>query len=131
VLGGQVAGYFGNLNEILPHAGGGRIRVLAVSGDQRAPQLPDVPTVAEQGFPGFRTITWNGVAAPQGTPAQAIERLAREIAAGCKDAAFAARLDRIGVDPVCGTPAEFAQAIRRDLQVWKEAVRAAGIESPQ
>ena len=53
---------------------------------------------------------------------------AREIAAGCKDATFAARLQKIGVDPVCGSPAQFAQAIREDLQTWKEAVVAAGIK---
>ena len=125
VLAGHVPCYFGNLNEIIPHAGGGRIKVLAVSGERRAPQLPQVPTVAEQGYPGFRTLTWNGYVAPAATPRPVIERIAREIAAGCKDAAFAERLNKIGVDAVCSTPAEFAQAIRDDLVTWKEAVQAA------
>lgn len=126
VLAGHVGCYFGNLNELIPHAGGGRIHVLATSGERRAPQLPDVPTVGEQGYPGFRTLTWNGYVAPAATPREVVERLAREIAAGCKDAGFAARLQKIGVDPVCSTPAQFAQAIRDDLQLWKEAVQAAG-----
>jgi tripartite-type tricarboxylate transporter receptor subunit TctC len=125
VLAGHVPCYFGNLNEIIPHAGGGRIRVFAVSGERRAPQLPQVPTVAEQGYPGFRTLTWNGYVAPAATPRPVIERIAREIAAGCKDAAFVERLNKIGVDAVCSTPAEFAQAIREDLATWKEAVQAA------
>ena len=125
VIAGHVPCYFGNLNEIIPHAGGGRIKVLAVSGERRAPQLPQVPTVAEQGYPGFRTLTWNGYVAPAATPRPVIERIAREIAAGCKDAAFAERLNKIGVDAVCSTPAEFAQAIREDLATWKEAVHAA------
>ena len=128
VVAGHVPCYFGNLNEIIPHAGGGRLRVLAVSSERRAPQLPQVPTVAEQGYPGFRTVTWNGYVAPANTPREIIERIAREIAAGCKDAAFVERLAKIGVDPVCGTPAEFAQAIREDQQIWKEAVQAAGIK---
>ena len=128
VVAGHVPCYFGNLNEILPHAGGGKINVLAVSGQARAPQLPQVPTVAEQGYPGFRTVTWNGYVAPAATPRAVIERIAREIGAACKDAAFAGRLDKIGVDPVCGTPAEFAQAIRDDLATWKEAVQAAGVK---
>jgi tripartite-type tricarboxylate transporter receptor subunit TctC len=128
VVAGHVPCYFGNLNEILPHAGGGKINVLAVSGDTRAPQLPQVPTVAEQGFPGFRTVTWNGYVAPAATPKSIVERVAREIAAGCKDAAFTARLEKIGVDPVCGTPSEFERAVRDDLALWKEAVQAAGIK---
>jgi tripartite-type tricarboxylate transporter receptor subunit TctC len=128
VVAGHVNCYFGNFNELLPHAGGGRVRLLATSGEKRARQLPDVPTVAEQGFPGFRTETWNGYVAPAGTPREIVERIAREIAAACKDAAFAARLDKIGVDPVCSTPAEFAQAIRADLALWKDAVQAAGLK---
>jgi tripartite-type tricarboxylate transporter receptor subunit TctC len=70
--------YFGNLNEIIPHASGGRIKVFAVSGERRAPQLPQVPTVAEQGYPGFRTLTWNGYVAPGATPREIVERLARD-----------------------------------------------------
>ena len=128
VIAGHVPCYFGNLNEIIPHAGGGKLKVFAVSGAARAPQLPQVPTVAEQGYPGFRTVTWNGYVAPAGTPKDVIERIAREIAAGCKDAAFAGRLNKIGVDPVCSTPAEFEKAVREDLAVWKEAVQAAGMK---
>jgi tripartite-type tricarboxylate transporter receptor subunit TctC len=129
VLAGQVPMYFGNLNELLPHAGaGGRVRVLAVSGAKRAAQLPDVPTVAEQGYPGFHTETWNGVIGPAGMPAEVIDRVQREIATGCKDAAFIGRLAKIGVDPVCSTPTDFARTIRQDFDLWREAVRAAGMK---
>jgi tripartite-type tricarboxylate transporter receptor subunit TctC len=127
VVAGHVPCYFGNLNEIIPHAGG-KLKVFAVSGDKRAPQLPQVPTVAEQGYPGFRTVTWNGYVAPAGTPRDVVERIAREIGAGCKDATFAGRLAKIGVDPVCSTPAEFEKAVREDLGIWKEAVQAAGMK---
>ena len=127
VVAGHVPCYFGNLNELIPHAGG-RVTLLAVSSERRAPQLPNVPTVAEQGYPGFRTVTWNGYVAPAATPRDIIERIAREIGAACKDAAFVERLNKIGVDPACGTPAEFAQVIRDDLVLWKEAVQAAGMK---
>jgi tripartite-type tricarboxylate transporter receptor subunit TctC len=128
VVAGHVPCYFGNFNEILPHAGaGGRLRILAVSSAERARQLPDVPTVAEQGYPGFKTFTMNGYVAPAATPHEIVEHIAREIAAGCKDAGFTSRLERIGVDPVCSTPAAFSQAIKDDLVVWKEAVAAAGM----
>ena len=127
-IAGHVPCYFGNLNEIIPHAGSGKLKVFAVSGDKRAKQLPDVPTVAEQGYPGFRTLTWNGYVAPAGTPREIVERIAREIAAGCKDPKFTDRLSKIGVDPVCSTPAEFEQAIKEDLATWREAVQAAGMK---
>ena len=131
VVAGHVNCYFGNYNELLPHAGaGGKVRLLATSGERRARQMPDVPTVAEQGYPGFRTGTWNGYVAPAGTPRDIVERIAREIAAGCKDATFVGRLDKIGVDPMCSTPAQFEQAIRDDLRLWKDAVAAAGIKAP-
>jgi tripartite-type tricarboxylate transporter receptor subunit TctC len=128
VVAGHVPCYFGNLNEIIPHAGSGRLKVFAVSSERRAPQLPQVPTVAEQGYPGFRTVTWNGYVAPAGTPRPVVERIAREIAAACKDAAFVERLAKIGVDPTCSTPEDFAKAIGDDLHTWKEAVQAAGIK---
>lgn len=128
VVAGHVPCYFGNFNELIPHSGSGRVKILAVSGATRAAQLPNVPTVAEQGYPGFRTVTTNGFVAPAATPRAVVERVAREIGAGCKDAAFVGRLNKIGVDPVCSTPAEFSQSIREDLQIWKEAVTAAGIK---
>jgi tripartite-type tricarboxylate transporter receptor subunit TctC len=110
---------------------GGRVRALATTSRQRAQALPDVPTVAEQGFPGFRTVTWNGLVAPAGTPPEVIDRVARELGAACKDAGFAERLTKIGVDPVCSSPAEFGQAVRQDLELWKDAVRAAGVKPSQ
>ena len=88
-----------------------------------------MPTVAEQGYPGFRTLTWNGYVAPAATPREIVERVAREIAAGCKDAAFIARLDKIGVDPVCSTPASSHRPSATTSRLWKEAVQAAGIEA--
>jgi tripartite-type tricarboxylate transporter receptor subunit TctC len=73
-------------------------------------------------------VTWNGYVAPAGTPKEVIERIAREIGAACRDAAFAGRLAKIGVDPVCSTPAEFEKAVRDDFAIWKEAVQAAGMK---
>jgi len=123
---GHVALYFGNLSEVLPHAGGTRIRVLAVSGEKRASQLPDVPTVAESGYPGFRTSTWNGIAAPAKTPQAVIERIAREMQPARNDAGFTSRLHVIGVDAICGTPEEFARTLKSDMVIWAEAVRISG-----
>src|SRR5260370_38689617 len=68
VIAGHLPVMFSNVSDALPHAASGAVRLLAVSGDRRAPQIPDVPTVAEAGFPGFHVITWNRLPAPARTP---------------------------------------------------------------
>jgi tripartite-type tricarboxylate transporter receptor subunit TctC len=126
VVAGHVALYFGNLAEVLPHASASRIKVLAVSGEKRATQLPQVPTVAESGYPGFRTETWNGIAAPARTPQAVIERISREMQPAAKDAGFTGKLQGIGVDAICGTPEDFAKTLAADSVIWAEAVRISG-----
>jgi tripartite-type tricarboxylate transporter receptor subunit TctC len=126
VLGGQVPVYFANVAEVLPHVKGGRIRVLAVSGAKRVPQLPSVPTVAESGYPGFQTNTWNGFAVPAKTPKAVIDRIASEMAKAPADPEFVKRMDAIGVQVVCGTPAEAAAQLREDTALWGQAVKISG-----
>ncbi len=128
VVAGHLPTMFSNLSDALPHLASGAIRALAVSGEKRSPQLPDVPTVAESGFPGFNVITWNGLVAPGGTPKLIIERLAAEIARAVKHPAFVARLASLGADPLGDTPGEFAARISADLDLWAQAVAAAGIK---
>jgi tripartite-type tricarboxylate transporter receptor subunit TctC len=123
---GNVSLYFGNLSEVIPHANSHRIRVLAVSGEKRASQLPGVPTVAESGYPGFRTSTWNGIVTPARTPQAVIDRIAKEIQSAAKDAGFVGKLQGIGVDAICGTPEEFVQTLMGDTALWAEAVRISG-----
>ena len=80
MIAGHVPVYFSNLSAVVPQVRDGLLRPLAVSDDKRHPQLPDVPTVIELGYPGFRTITWNGLVVPAATPKDIIGRLADEIA---------------------------------------------------
>ncbi|MBD0272667.1 MAG: tripartite tricarboxylate transporter substrate binding protein [Acetobacteraceae bacterium] len=126
LLAGQVAAYFGNPSDMIPHAGGGRVRVLAVAGAERLPALPGVPTVAESGYPGFRAGTWNGIAAPASTPAAVVARIARELVSACADPAFRASIERLGSTPVCNTPDEFRAVMHADASLWREAVRVSG-----
>ena len=128
LLGGQVQMYFGNLSELAPHANAGNIRIIGVSSEKRAKQLPDIPTIAESGYPGFRTLTWNGLMAPAGTPPEVIGRIAQEVAAICANPVLAQRLSQLGVDPLCNTPAEFSETIRSDILTWAEAVKAADLK---
>ncbi len=127
LIGGQVPFYFGNLSVAAPQVKGGAIRALAISDDHRSDQLPDVPTVAESGYPGFRTITWNGLLAPAGTPKPIVDLLASEVGLAVKDPVFIDRLRVLGVDPLGSAPDEFAATIASDIKIWKDAVAAEGI----
>src|SRR5262249_27368074 len=85
LVGGQIPMYFANIPEAAPHADSGEVRLLAVSSLQRWAALPNVPTVAESGYPGFQTVTWNGLLAPAQTPPAIIARLAEECIKALKD----------------------------------------------
>lgn len=128
LLGGQVQMYFGNLSELAPHAAGGNLRIIGVSSEKRAKQLPEVPTIAESGFAGFRTLTWNGLMAPAGTPPAIVARLAQEVSTITATPAVAQRLEQLGVDPIGNTPQQFADTIRADIALWADAVKAANLK---
>jgi tripartite-type tricarboxylate transporter receptor subunit TctC len=128
VVAGQVPTMFSNLSDALAHVDGPVIRLLAVSGKQRAAQIPDVPTIAESGYPGYDMITWNGLMAPAGTPKPIIDRIAKEVAAAVKETKFTERLVTFGVDPLGNRPDEFATMIASDIPQWAEAVRTTGLK---
>lgn len=127
LVGGQVQMQMGNASEQIQYSKTGKIRMLAVTSEKRTPQLPELPTIAET-YPGFRAITWNGYLAPAGTPKALIDRLAQMIIKVVHEPATAARLNNMGVDPLGNTPEEFADYVRRDDAVWRDAVKAAGIQ---
>ncbi|WP_424139955.1 Bug family tripartite tricarboxylate transporter substrate binding protein [Roseomonas chloroacetimidivorans] len=126
LLTGDVAAHFGNPTDVIPHQGGGSIRLLAIAGPDRLPSLRDVPTFDEAGFPGFRAETWNGIVAPAGTPMAVVQRVAEALGHACQDAEFRASLERLGTTPICGKPADFLGAIQADGALWREAVRISG-----
>jgi tripartite-type tricarboxylate transporter receptor subunit TctC len=124
-LAGHVPIYFGNLSEALPFATNGRVRMLGISSAARSPQLPEVPTIAEAGYPGFDVITWNGLFAPAGTPAPIVTRLATECAGATKD--LAQRFSDYGVNPRGVGLDQFAAIIAADIPKWAEIVRITGV----
>jgi tripartite-type tricarboxylate transporter receptor subunit TctC len=131
VIAGHLPIMFSNISDALPHVASGAVRLLAVSSDKRAPQIPNVPTLAESGFPGFNVITWNGLVAPAGTPKAVVDAVAHEIAGAIKDAKFVERLESYGVDPLGNTPSAFAAMIAADVALWAEAVKVAGLTFQQ
>ena len=128
LIAGHVDVYFANLSVVLPHAMSGALRLLAVASEQRAAQLPDVPTFIESGFPGFKIVTWNGLTAPAGTPREIIDRIANEVGRAVKEPKLVERLVGFGVDPLGNSPEEFAVQIAADVALWAEAVKIAGVQ---
>ena len=128
VIAGQVEALFGSLPAVLPHARSGKVRALAVGTLTRSPALPDVPTVAESGYPGFDASLWLAIMAPANVPAAIIERLNKEIVAVIKAAESAAALAKAGAEPLSSTPAELAAMIRDGIPKYVKVVQTAGIK---
>jgi tripartite-type tricarboxylate transporter receptor subunit TctC len=113
----------------LPQIQAGALRAIANGNPTREAQFPDLPTVAEQGFPGFEAIQWIGLLTTAGTPAEVIERINREVNRALSDPDLIAKFAQQGISPAGGTPADFQRAIATDLKNWTEIARAANIKA--
>src|SRR6266516_1896613 len=111
----------------LPQIQAGALRAIASGSLSRDAQLPDLPTVAEQGFPGFEAIQWIGLLTTAGTPKDIIERINAELNRALRDPDLIAKFAQHGLSPVGGTPADFQRTIATDLKNWTETARAANI----
>ena len=128
LLGGQVDATFTGAPAVLPHVRNGRLRALAVSSPQRLPSLPDVPTVAESGLPGFDADQWYGIVAPAGTSAAVVARLNAEINKALQTPAVAQQLAAEGAIPTPTTPKAFGDLIAREIPRWAEVVKAGNVK---
>jgi tripartite-type tricarboxylate transporter receptor subunit TctC len=125
---GQVEMLFGSLPALLGHAKGGRVRAIAVGTLKRSPSLPDVPTVAESGYPGFDASLWLAIMAPAGTPQPVLDRLNKELVAVVSAADTRDALDKAGAEPLTGTPAELAAMIKDGVPKYAKIVKTAGVK---
>jgi tripartite-type tricarboxylate transporter receptor subunit TctC len=123
---GEVQAHFAPLATIMPHVAAGRARLIAVSSERRFALLPEVPTVAEQGFAGFDSYGWNGIVAPAGTPHDVIARLNREINAVLAMPEVRSLLAKAHIEVAGGTPEAFGALIRREHERWGPVIRASG-----
>jgi tripartite-type tricarboxylate transporter receptor subunit TctC len=114
---------------LLPHVKSGKLRVIAVGTPKRLPSLPDVGTVAEQGYPGFETSQWYGLNAPAKTPPGIIKRLADEAAKAAKAPSVLQRFAAEDTESVGSTPAEYADFIAKEQARWKEVIHKAGVKA--
>ena len=128
LLGGQVQLMFANMPGTLQHVETGRLRVLAVNSATRSPLLPDVPTVAEPGVPGYEASTWFGVMAPAGTPREIVARLNAEIGKVLGTPEMQKFFRAEGASAVGGSPEQFAAFLRAEMGKWEKVIKAAGLK---
>ena len=124
---GRLDMMFDNMGTAVPQHKAGSTRIIAVADDKRSPILPDVPTMAEAGLPGFRSVTWFGLIAPERTPKPIVEKLQKDVAAVFANPAFLERLKALSVDPAAMTPEASAKFIAEETVLWSKVVRDAKI----
>jgi len=128
VLSGEVSVYWGTIPPLLAHMKSGRLRVLGITTLNRDPSVPDVPTVAEAGVPGYQAAEWGGIVVRAGTPAPIITRLNQEIVKSLKAPDLAQRFAAVGAQAIGSTPEGFSDHIKRERETWAKVIQAAGIK---
>jgi tripartite-type tricarboxylate transporter receptor subunit TctC len=126
LLAGQVSMMFDNIPSALPHIKSGKLKALATTGAKRDPALPDLPTIAEAGVPGYESGVWFGLMAPAGTPKDIVAKLNAEAVKGAKAPEFVKRMGDLGYNMIPGTPDAMAELIKVEIARWTPIVKASG-----
>ena len=126
LIGGRVQVMFDSIASALPHIRAGKLRAIAVASNTRSSLLPNVPTVAESGLPGYSAHSWLGIFVPAGTPRTIVERLQRDLAAAIDDPKAQARLVEAGFEPKSSTQEDFAKLVREEMEKWRPVVKMSG-----
>mgnify|MGYP003350796357 CR=1 FL=1 len=128
VLSGQVSMLFNSMPTVLPHVKSGRLKGIAVGSARRSPAVPDIPTVAESGVPGFDYVTWYAMYAPANTPRVIVILLNGEVAKMLADKELSTRLAAQGAEPSPGTPEQLGRYQREEQERWRKVIKSAGIK---
>jgi tripartite-type tricarboxylate transporter receptor subunit TctC len=128
VIAANIPVMFSSVTQTLTHVRAGRLKLLAVGSDKRSPAVPDVPTVAESGFPGYEVAVWWGMAAPSGTPRPIQERIRRELTTVLNESETQKRLLFDAAVPLSMTPAQMRKMIHADVRKWRDVAKTAGIQ---
>ncbi len=128
-LGGQTDIFFSSTATAMPHVQAGKLRAIAVTSAKRIPALPDVPTVAESGVPGYDVILWHGLIGPKGLPRPIVERINAEATKALKLKETAEQLQNDGVAPAGGTPEQFLTQIKKEIGIWRKVAADAGVKA--
>ena len=127
-IGGQTDVFFSSTATAMPHVQAGKLRALAVTTAKRIPALPEVPTVAEAGVPGYDVVLWHGLIGPKGMPKEIVARVNAEATKALKLKETAQQLQNDGVAPAGGTPEEFGATIKKEIAMWRKVVTDAGVK---
>jgi tripartite-type tricarboxylate transporter receptor subunit TctC len=127
LMGGEIDALFDNVPNVVQHIKAGKMRALGVSGVQRAALLPDVPTVAEAGVPGYEVTVWFGMMVPAGTPKPVVDKLNRDLVKVLKEPDVVQKFRNQGVEVVASTPEEFAALVHREIPKWTSLIKEANI----
>ena len=128
-IAGQINVFFSSTANAMPHVKSGRLRALAVTTAKRIPALPEVPTIAESGVPGYEVILWHGLIGPKGLPRTVVDRINAEVTKTLKLKETAEQLQQDGVAPAGGTPEQFAAQIRKEIEIWRKVAATAGVKA--
>ncbi len=123
VLGGEIGITFPNISEAVQHVNAGRLRALGVTGAKRSAALPEVPTIAESGVPGYEFVTWHGMLAPRGTPPEIVSLLNDKLKGVLRSPELSARFAQMGLDVIASSPAEFSAHLKSELEKWGRVIR--------
>ena len=123
VLSGEIGITFPNISEAVPHVNSKRLRALGVTGARRSAALPEVPTIAESGVPGYEFVTWHGVLAPRGTPGEIVALLNGKLGAVLRTPELSARFAQMGLDVIASSPEEFSAHLKSELEKWGRVIR--------
>ncbi len=127
-LAGQTNVFFSSTANAMPHVKAGKLRAVAVTTSKRIPALPEVPTIAESGVPGYDVVLWHGLIGPKGLPRAVVDRINGEVTKSLKLKETADQLQNDGVAPAGGTPEQFAAQIKKEIGIWRKVAADAGVK---
>ncbi|HEX7890753.1 MAG TPA: tripartite tricarboxylate transporter substrate binding protein [Ramlibacter sp.] len=128
VLAGQIPLMFTNQDAVLPHVKAGKLRALAVTSAKRNPLYPDVPTIAESGYPDFSAVSWTGLSAPKGTPREIVDKLEAAMVKGFNEPAARQKLEANGFVVVASRSADFTKFVQEEINRWTKVIQTSGLK---
>jgi tripartite-type tricarboxylate transporter receptor subunit TctC len=128
LIAGQIPMMFSSVTQVLPHVRNAKLKLIAIGADKRSPVVPEIPTFAEAGYPGYEVYVWWGISTPAGVPKQIAQRLIKTFTEILSDPATRKRLDAEAAEPRHATPGEFRKLIREEVKKWQSVAKSAGLK---